>query len=100
MSKAVFHPLGTALKNSLPMTFWFPPEIKPVRDGWYKTRFLFDMVQGYRVSMEGWSYWHTASGKWSGQYKETKGLKPREFHATLGARQDKSWCGLYKEPQQ
>jgi len=71
----------------------FPPEVKPVRSGVYRTSF------GVREEF-GYSYFATQTGRWSFQRK-SPALAERDKNNTGHAYQKKRWSGLdeatYKE---
>lgn len=69
--------------TEIKLTEWFPGFVKPVRPGWYRTKF----VVGTLKSGEGYSYW---SGKqWSNQRADHGGVRTYD-----GASQYKIWRGI------
>ena len=69
------------------MTDWFPPHIKPVREGVYEIKFA--AVRGY----------HRMYSTWNGlKWSRATHLKSNEWHKKFrGAVQDKYWRGFTKE---
>ena len=64
------------------LTPWFPPEVKPVRDGVYLTR-------GIEFSHKGvLRFWNGTCWSWMNDYSN-----PAPFLA------ERQWRGLSKEPQ-
>lgn len=63
------------------LTSWFHPFVKPVRCGWYETKF-----NGYK----GYSYWD--GNKWSCQCSYIGGLNL----SFVIANQNKTWRGIAK----
>lgn len=71
--------------NNPELTPWFPPEVKPVRVGWYETHMLKSIV--------GHSFW--AGNKWSNTYfgESWNEINLRSISFD-GAIQKKTWRGL------
>lgn len=68
-------------------TFWYPPEIKPVRPGLYETK---SPILGYSP---GWfSYWD--GKKWGSAYPSVG--KAHLERSSIAFRQDRPWRGLKK----
>lgn len=59
------------------LTPWFPPEIKPVRQGWYDTRFPYGTGSIARMwwhKVDGWGYDSTTNRSTTFQYRYWRGL--------------------------
>jgi len=65
------------------LTPWFPADVKPVRDGVYKTA-------------HGYQFW---SGKFWGGWSSTKEIAYCNRFMWSSAQQDK-WCGLASDPKE
>jgi hypothetical protein len=66
------------------LTPWFPPEVKPVYVGVYRTKFF--------ANYSGYSYWNGSA--WSFEWDSVEEVSRMEI-----GNQDKSWRGLAKNPQ-
>lgn len=74
--------------DSIKLTGWFPPEIKPVNDGVYR---VYE-----RVSTPEYALWR--GGEWSMSACSKDGnfeFLPRASHAYKSI-QNKDWCGVLK----
>ena len=67
-------------------TDWYPPHIKPVREGLYE-------VKGWHFHGGTWKYWNGTKWGWS----HTSARMARYWRNQSGAAQEVEWRGLTEE---